>query len=416
MFNFYFFFILSAFIISSILTLVSSYLNLKHLSPEIPEEFRNDVSPEKYADSQKYTRDRTSFGIIALLVNSLLFLGFWFIGGFNYADLIARKISSHYILHGLAFFAILGAAQWIISLPFSLYSTFVIENRWGFNRTTVGTFISDRIKGIILSTIVGGPLVAFIIWFFSAMGSIAWLVAFAAAAGFSIILQFLAPVVIMPLFNKFTPLEDGELKEAITQMCHKAGFPFAGVYIVDGSKRSTKANAFFTGFGKTRRIALYDTLVNEHKTEEIIAVLAHEIGHWKHGHIRKSMILGLAEMAFMFWLMGMFISREGLFHAFAIENISVHAGMLLFATLFSPLSSLTGIAHLALSRRNEFEADAFSKEITGNWEALASGLQRLSLSSLSNLTPHPLHVFLNYSHPPVTDRIRKLRTLPETAS
>ncbi|MBN2722651.1 MAG: M48 family metallopeptidase [Deltaproteobacteria bacterium] len=378
------------------------------MSPKIPDAFKEHIDPETYRKGIKYQTERIHFGMFSTVFSSVIFLAFWFSGGFNFVDKTAISLSENYIFRGLLFFGILGVAQTVISIPVSAYSTFVIEKKYGFNKTTLDTWIRDRIKGTILSIVIGAPVLAFLIWFFTYLGNLAWIAAFAGISFLSILLQILAPILIMPLFNKFTPLEDGDLTEKIKELCIKAEFPYSGVYVVDGSKRSTKANAFFTGFGKTRRIALYDTLLETLTHDEIIGVLAHEIGHWQKKHLLRGIFSGLIQMAIMFYLMGIFLSKPGLFSAFRMENISVHAGMLLFTTLFTPLSTVSGILFNYFSRKHEYEADNAGKKLAGTGKHLAMGLIKLSVNNLSNLKPHPLNVFLHYSHPPVLERINNL--------
>jgi STE24 endopeptidase len=315
------------------------------------------------------------------------------------------------IWNGLIYIGILIILRGIISLPFSIYATFVIEARFGFNKTTVRTFILDIVKAVLLGIILGGPLLAGVLYFFQYAGPLAWLYCWLVVTVFSLVIQFIAPTWIMPLFNKFTPLEQGELREAIMTYAQNVHYSLLDIFVMDGSKRSTKSNAFFTGFGKNKRIALFDTLIQKHTTTELVSVLAHEIGHYKKRHIIQSMLIGILHTGLIFYLLSIFLSHEGLFAAFYMQNMSVYAGLIFFGMLYAPLEMILSIFLNIFSRRNEMQADRFAVETTGQGQSLISALKKLSADNLSNLTPHPLYVFLNYSHPPVLERIRRLSKL-----
>jgi STE24 endopeptidase len=312
------------------------------------------------------------------------------------------------IVKGLVFGGILIVLSQLVGIPFSIYHTFVLEERYGFNKTTPKTFVIDILKGLLLTVLLGAPVFALILWIFSSV-SLAWLWAWGALAIIGLFIQFIAPVVILPLFNKFTPLEEGELRSKIENFAVAQKFKLSGVFKIDGSKRSTKSNAYFTGFGKTKRIALFDTLIEKHTVGELVAVLAHEIGHCKRGHIKKGMVISLASSLLMFFILSLFITQQGLYTAFGIEGTPLYAGFIFFGFLYTPISMILGIAGSILSRKHEFEADAFAAETTGQPTALIDALKKLSVDNLSNLTPHPLKVFLEYSHPPVLERIKVLR-------
>lgn len=401
--------ILTAIVIDFVLDIISNRLNLKALSKELPEEFKGVYDQDTYAKSQEYTRVNTRFGFITGTFNLILLLGFWFAGGFNWLDQWARGFDFGVIGTGLIFIGALVLAKTIISIPFSIYSTFVIEEQFGFNKTTVKTFISDRIKGILLSVLIGGPLLAGIIAFFAYGGTWAWLYAWIAVTAFSLLMQYIAPTWIMPLFNKFKPLEEGELREAIENYAEKVDFPLQGIYVIDGSKRSAKSNAFFTGFGKNKRIALYDTLIENHTNDELVAVLAHEIGHYKKKHIVKNMTISILQTGIMFGLLSIFLQVPALFEAFHMEQMSVYAGLLFFGLLYSPVETLIGLGMQILSRKYEYEADEFAAKTISEKEEMVNVLKKLSKDNLSNLTPHPFYVFLNYSHPPALKRIEAIR-------
>ena len=408
--NPYLAFILVLLLFDWLRSVVVETLNLRHLSPDIPEEFRGVYDDEKYARSQRYTRDNTRFGLVQQSVMLPLTIAFILLGGFRWANQAAQSASDSLVVQGLVFGGILLLLGQLASLPFDLYDTFVIEERYGFNKTTPKTFVADRLKGLLLTALIGAPIFALVIWIFSSVPH-AWFWAWVATSLLQLFLLFIAPVAILPLFNKFTPLEAGELRDAIEQLAARQDYTLSGIFKIDGSRRSTKANAYFTGFGKTRRIALFDTLIDNHSVPELVAVLAHEIGHCKRGHIRKGLAVSLLSSLLMFFVLSLFLSRPGLYAAFGIDGTPVYAGLVFFGFLYSPIATLLGLIGNILSRRHEFEADAFAAEATGTPEQLVSALKKLSVDSLSNLTPHPLKVFLEYSHPPVLERIRALRAL-----
>ncbi len=403
--------ILAAIIIDFTLGIISNRLNLKALSKELPDEFSDVYDENTYAKSQEYTRVNTKFGFITGTFDLILLLVFWFAGGFNWLDQWAGGFEFGVIGTGLIFIGALMIAKMLISMPFSIYSTFVIEEKFGFNKTTAKTFAADRVKGLLLSVVIGAPLLAGIIAFFEFGGTWAWLYAWLAVTAFSLVMQYIAPTWIMPIFNKFTPLEEGELRQAIEEYAERVDFPLQGIYVIDGSKRSAKSNAFFTGFGKNKRIALFDTLIENHTTEELVAVLAHEIGHYKKKHIVKNMTISVLHTGIMFALLSIFLQVPALFDAFFMEEMSVYAGLLFFGLLYSPVETLLSIVMQVMSRKHEYEADAFAATTIGEKEEMVNVLKKLSKDNLSNLTPHPFYVFLNYSHPPALKRIEAIRTI-----
>jgi STE24 endopeptidase len=413
--NGYLIFVLALLVFDFALEFIVERLNIARLSPEIPEEFRGVYDAEKYAKSQNYTREGTRFEMLKSAIMLPLTIGFILLGGFHWTDAIARSAGWGLIPTGLIFAAILGALSMVVGLPFGIYDTFVIETRYGFNKTSPATFIADLAKEILLGAILGGAVLAGVLWFFTHAGNFAWLYAWGALAVFQLALMFIAPVVILPLFNKFTPLEDGELRQAIEKYAASQNVPLAGIFKIDGSKRSTKSNAYFTGFGRTKRIALFDTLIEKHTTPELVAVLAHEVGHSKLGHIKKSIVVSLTSSLLMFWILSRFIGEPRLYEAFKVPFTAVgghppiYAGLLFFGFLYAPISLVLGLLGNMLSRKHEFEADAFAAKTAGAAETMIAALKKLSVDNLSNLTPHPLKVFLEYSHPPVLARIAALR-------
>lgn len=402
-------FVLAALVAEYLLHRTADALNLSSLSPKIPSAFADVIDAEAYAKSQEYTRAKTRFAWVPATFSLIVTLAFWFAGGFEWTDELVRGWGYGPLVTGLLYIGLLCAASTLISLPFSAYSTFVIEERFGFNRTTVATFIADLLKGVLVGVLLGGPLLAAILWFFQETGNNAWWIAWVVAASFVVAIQFVAPAWIMPLFYKFESLEAGELKDAMLGYAGKVGFGMDDVYVIDGSRRSAKANAFFTGIGAKRRVALYDTLIEKHTTDELVAVVAHEIGHFKCGHIVKGMILSILQMGVVFFCLGIAIRTPELFEAFGVTRPSVWVGLVLFSLLWAPLSLGLSILMTAFSRKNEFEADAFARKTLGDGEVLAKALEKLSVDSLSNLTPHPFYVRLHYSHPPLSERLAALR-------
>lgn len=407
--NLYGIIILAALLLDYILNLAADLLNLKSMRRELPEEFQGVYDPEAYRKSQEYLRVKTRFGILTATVGLIALLAFWFSGGFNLIDQWVRGWGFGPIPTGLAYIGILVFLRGLLSLPFQIYDTFIIEQRFGFNKMTPATFVSDLIKGTALGLLLGGPLLAGILFFFHFAGELAWLYAWAAFTLFVFFVQFIAPTWIMPIFNKFTPLGEGELKERILSYARSVDFPVEQIYVIDGSRRSTKANAFFSGFGRHKRIALFDTLIAKQTVPEMVAILAHEIGHYKKKHILLGMALSIAHAGLMFFLLSIFLYRPGLYEAFYMEQPSIYAGLVFFSLLFTPVESILSIFLQALSRRNEYEADRFAAETFKHPEAMIGALKKLAVDHLSNVTPHPLHVILNDSHPPILQRIQAIR-------
>jgi STE24 endopeptidase len=402
--------ILVALVLEYVVDLVASLLNLGSLDPKLPEEFSGTYDAEKYERSQTYTRATTRFHLIETSFSLLLVLGFWRGGGFTWLDALTRGLERGPIVTGLAFMLLLVGGLKLIHLPFQLWSTFVIEERFGFNRTSAKTFWLDQFKALVLGGVLGGALMAAILFFFERTGASAWLWCWGTTTVFTLVAMFVAPTWIMPLFNKFTPLDEGELRDAILGYARSVSFPLEGLFVIDGSKRSSKANAFFTGFGQTKRVALFDTLVEGQTTQELVAIVAHEIGHYKRKHIQKGLLASILHFGLLFWLLSVFLRNEALFDAFGVAEPSVHAGLVFFGLLYTPIEMLLSVAMSAFSRKNEFEADAFAARTTGAPEELVSALKKLSSENLSNLTPHPFYVWLRYSHPPVLRRIAALRS------
>ncbi len=407
--NIYLAIILFIIIGNYVLNVVVETLNVRHIKTDLPEEFQGYYDAEKYKKAQSYLKENTRFEIVAETIMTSITLVFILIGGFNIADRIARGFQFGPIATGLIFAGILLLAYQLISIPFSAYSTFVIEEKYGFNRTTPKTFILDIFKSWLLIAAIGGTAFSLILWFFGKIGNLAWVYCWIAVVLLQIVLTFFAPLVILPLFNKFSPLKDGELKTAIENYAKSQHFKISGIFKMDASKRSAKSNAFFTGFGKFRRIVLFDTLIEKQTVDELVSILAHEMGHYKKKHILKSVVISSIKTGLMLFLVSLFINNKGLFSAFKMQNTSIYASLILFAFLYAPINMVVSVFLKILSRKHEYEADAYAVTTYGKPEAMISALKKLSVDNLSNLTPHPLKVFLSYSHPPVLERIKAIR-------
>lgn len=402
------------------LEFAATLLNLRAYPEKVPDELAEVTSAENLERGREYLGVNARFGTAQSVVSLMVLLSFWFAGGFGWLDSLSRTLVSGEVAAGLVFLSAIFIGQSLVSLPFSIYDTFVIENRFGFNRSTPATFIMDRIKGLVLAALIGLPLAAAVLWIFGNVGH-AWLWAWALVTVFQLLLTWLAPSLIMPLFNKFTPMPDGELKQEIEALGMRCDFPLDGVFIMDGSKRSTKANAFFTGLGKRKKIALFDTLVEKSSIPELIGVLAHEIGHFRRGHIKQRLAAGIVQTAAVFFLLGLATDPDGrfarlLFDAFGVENISPHVGLVLFFILLEPASRALGVLFNAWSRRHEFEADAYAAEMTGDATPLASALKKMTSDHLAHPSPAPLRVWLDYSHPPLVERLRALAAVRVAAA
>jgi STE24 endopeptidase len=411
--NVFSFIILGALILEYILELVANLLNLKALKLELPPALEGIYKAEDYRKSQEYIRATTRFGLIESTFTLFLLLAFWFSGGFNWFDQIVRTWSFIPLVSGLFYIGILVLVYSLIMLPFSVYSTFVIEERFGFNKTTPRTFLLDLIKGLVLALLIGGALLAGILALLEYVGSYAWLYCWAAVIMFSLGMQYVAPILIMPLFNKFTPMESGELREAIFRYTGSVNFPIKNVFVMDGSKRSSKSNAFFTGFGKNKRIALFDTLIAKHTVPEMVAVLAHEVGHYKKKHILQGLIISILHTGLLFFLFSLFLGNSDLYQAFYMEHESIYSGLLFFGLLYTPIDTVLSVIMQMISRKNEYEADRFAAETTDDPDILTNALKKLSATNMSNLTPHPFYVFMNYSHPPILQRLQAIQDIKQ---
>lgn len=402
-----FYILIAILIINFIIDKVLDFLNSKHFDDAIPIELDDVYEKEEYKKSQAYKKTNTRFSNITGLFSFTITLAFFIIDGFQFVDEIARSYSSNSVVISLIFFGIIMLGSDIINTPFSYYKTFVIEEKFGFNKTTVKTFFLDKIKGLLMTAILGGGILALIVWFYEYAGSNFWIYAWILVAAFSIIMNMFYSKLIVPLFNKQTPLEDGELKSAIQKYASKVGFKLNNIFVIDGSKRSTKANAYFSGFGAQKRITLYDTLINDLETEEIVAVLAHEVGHYKRKHIIFNLFSSILLTGFTLWLLSLFVSLPIFSEALGVAIPSFHIGLIAFGILYSPISEITGLFMNIMSRKFEYQADEYAKE-TFAGAPLISSLKKLSKNSLSNLTPHPAYVFMHYSHPTLLQRVKNL--------
>ena len=402
-----FFILIAIIIIEFVIDTTLDVLNAKHYGDKLPEPLQDVYDTEEYLKSQAYKKERFKFSMVSSVFSLVLLLAFFFLDGFAFLDELARQYTDHPILIALIFFGIIMLGSDILTTPFSYYSTFVIEEKYGFNKTTLKTFVLDKIKGWFMLIIVGGALLSLIIWFYQWAGSSFWLYAWAVIAVFSVVMNMFYAKLIVPLFNKQTPLEGGSLRQKIEAYASKVGFKLDNIFVIDGSKRSTKANAYFSGFGREKRITLYDTLINDLEEEEIVAVLAHEVGHYKKNHIIINLVTSIALTGFTLWLLSLCIGSPLLSQALGVATPSFHIGLIAFGILYSPISEITSLLMNFISRAFEYQADNFAKE-TYAGAPLISGLKTLSKNSLSNLTPHPAYVFMHYSHPTLLQRFRNI--------
>ncbi|PHR70298.1 MAG: peptidase M48 [Lutibacter sp.] len=403
-----FYIIIATIIINFIIDKIIDNLNAKHFDDILPNEVADVYEKEAYIKSQNYKKENFRFNSLTSLFSITLTLLFFFFDGFRLVDNYARSISDNPIVIALVFFGIIMLASDILTTPFAYYKTFVIEEKFGFNKSTKKLFWLDKVKGWLMSIIIGGLLLSLIIWFYQTSGKNFWIYAWALVAAFTLFMNMFYSTLIVPLFNKQTPLEDGELKSAIEKFAQKVGFKLDKVFVIDGSKRSTKANAYFAGFGKTKRIVLYDTLINDLSTDEIVAVLAHEVGHYKRKHIIFNLVSSIALTGLTLYILSLFIDSELLSQALGVSTPSFHIGMIAFGILYTPISEVTSLFMNYVSRKFEYQADNYAKEYFGA-EPLISSLKKLSKNSLSNLTPHKTYVFMHYSHPTLKERIVNLR-------
>ncbi len=403
--------ILAALVLEFTLKLAGNLLNLKALKLEPPPVLQGIYQPAEYHKSQEYLRATTRFALLESGLTLILLLIFWFSRGFSWFDMVVRSWQLAPLPSGLLYTGILFLTYHLLTLPFSIYATFVLEERFGFNRTTPRMFFTDQVKGIGLAVVLGGLLLAGLLALFQYAGSYAWLYCWATVIIYSLALQYIAPTWIMPLFNKFTPMAAGELRDAIMSYARSVDFPLQNVFVMDGSKRTSKSNAFFTGFGRNKRIALFDTLIAQHTVSGMVAILAHEISHYKKKHVLQGIIVGILQAGVILFLLSLFIHMPDLYQAFYMRQESIYAGVLFFGLLYTPIEMVLSVLMQMLSRKHEYEADRFAARTIADPQNLVQALKRLSADNLSNLTPHPFFVFLNYSHPPLSQRIPAIQSL-----
>ena len=407
--NFYYWIIIASLCLDYCLNNFARYLDIKNLSTNLPTEFQTYYDNKKYSLSQKYFLDNTKLSFITSSFNLFLILVVIYFGLFNSLDLEIRSLNCPPVFSGILFFAIIFFIQDMIGLPFSIYQTFIIEEKYGFNKTTFLTYILDRVKMYSVIALFGGSFLIGVLYFFEKYESFAWVYISILNGLFILIMQPIFTKFISPLFNSFTPLKDGQLKNEITSFLTRVNFPVNQIDVVDGSRRTTKANAYFSGFGKTKRIALYDTLIQNHSIKEVVSILAHEIGHYTNNHNIKNIIFSTVQMTILFFLLSLFINNKLLFKVFGMENFSIYASFLFFSILYSPVNLILSILMNNISTKHEFEADAFAKDKVGTGHHLINGLKKLTVTSFSNLNPSWLTIYLHHSHPPILERISKLK-------
>lgn len=404
-----FYIIIGIIFINFISDKVLGALNAKHFNDTLPKELEDVYDKKEYEKSQTYKATNYKFSNITSIFSLILTLAFFYFDGFEYVDNIARSYSSNNIIIALIFFGIIMLGSDLLTTPFSYYKTFVIEENFGFNKTSMNTFILDKIKGWLMLIIVGAGILSLILWFYEVTGTNFWLYAWALVTIFSVFMNMFYSKLVVPLFNKQVPLEGGDLRDKIAAYAATVGFKLNKIFVIDGSKRSTKANAYFSGFGSEKRVTLYDTLIKDLDEEEIVAVLAHEIGHYKRKHIIFNLLASISLTGFTLYILSILVSNPLLSNALGVEIASFHIGLIAFGLLYSPISEITNLIMNILSRKFEYQADNYAKNTYAS-EPLISSLKKLSKNSLSNLTPHPAYVFMHYSHPTLQERIKNLRS------
>jgi STE24 endopeptidase len=405
-----FYIIVGIVIFNYVLGRILEYLNSTRYDEKLPDEINDVYDQDQYQKSRAYKKVNYKFSVLTSTFSLLLILAMFFLEGFAFVDHLARSVTSNPILMAIIFFGILMFASDLINIPFDLYDTFVIEEKFGFNKTTPRTFVLDKIKSWLLGALIGGVILSVVIWFYQLTTVYFWIFAWIFFSLFSIFMTMFYSTLIVPLFNKQTPLEEGELRERITKMSEKVGFKLSNIYVIDGSKRSTKANAYFSGIGAKKRIVLFDTLIDELSRDEIIAVLTHEIGHYKKKHTLINVILSIINTGVILYIFSLLVGNPLLSEALGVEETSFHIALIAFGFLYSPISTILGLGMNNVSRKHEYQADRFAGE-KFKPTALIDALKNLSRKNLSNLTPHPVYVWFNYSHPTLLQRIRALKNI-----
>lgn len=394
-------------VVSFIIDFFLDYLNHQQWQKPLPNEISHLYTPEKFDEAKSYHRDNYKLDLISSIFSFVVILAMLFTSGFGKLHNWIATYNSNEIVQTLIFFGILFIASDIISLPFTIYSIFKIEEKYGFNKMSPGLFLTDKIKGYILTVILGGSILLAFTWFYNTAGNNFWWYAWIMLTSVTVFFAMFYTSLIVPIFNKLNPLEEGELRSQIINFTNKVDFPLSNIFLIDGSKRSTKANAYFSGFGKKKTIVLFDTLLKDHSTDELVGILAHEIGHYKKKHVITGIFMSVVQTGIMLFILSLTVGSEALTTAMGSEGVVFHLGLLAFGILYSPLSMFTGLVGSYISRKNEYEADDYAKE-HHRASALAESLKKLSINHLSNLNPHPWYVFFHYSHPPLVLRLKNL--------
>ena len=402
----WFFIIIGLVIFNYLFSNILDFLNHKNWKDDIPNELKGFYKKEKYKKAKDYSVSKNKIGFLSNTLSFAVVFSLLFFNGYGLINELVSSFETNFIRSGL-FFLILFLLNTLISLPFSYYNTFVIEEKFGFNKTTKITFFLDQVKSSILSILIGGVLLFLALYLYDTINQGFWLWLWIGLSLLMVLINMFYADIIVPIFNKLTPLEDGELRSKIEKYSNEVGYLLKNIYVIDGSKRSTKANAFFSGLGPRKTIALYDTLIEKHTVNELVAVLAHEVGHYKKKHIFSGLIFSIMQIGIITFFFELCLSLPEISQALGGLDVSFHLGIIGFSILFSPISILSGIFMNYISRKNEFEADDYAKQ-TFNGEDLALALKKLSVDSLSNIYPHPLYVFFHYSHPPLIKRLRAL--------
>jgi len=404
--------LITAIIIANYLIgLVLELLNIRHSKIPLPSEAKGIYDQESYEKSQRYQMEKTRFSFITSGISILITLSFLLLGGFGWLDELVSPITDNSVFRALIYFAVLFLANDLLNLPFQLYSLFVIEEKYGFNKTTSGTFVKDKLKGYILAAILGTLIVGGLLLLIEQLGSSFWIYFWIAISLFMVVMNMFYTTLILPLFNKLTQLEDGALRSSIEAFSEKVDFPLTNIFVIDGSRRSSKANAFFSGLGKKKKVVLYDTLIEKHEVSELVAIFAHEVGHYKKRHIILSMVLSILQTGVMLFLLSLMVFNQNLTAALGGHGVLIHLNLIAFGILYSPISMITGLLMSIVSRKNEYEADRYAAEYFDG-DKLSTALKKLAKDNLSNLTPHPAFVFVHYSHPTLLQRLDALARVP----
>ena len=407
------FFIIVVFLcLDFVLERVLESLNSKHMSPVLPDSLKGIYDEKEYSRFQSYKRENGRLDSWSSGVGFVVMIVFLVAGGFGWYNSWVVSLTDSVVWQTILFVVGLSVVSSVLDIPFDYYATFRIEEKYGFNKTTRRVYWLDTVKELVLSLVLGGVLLALVVWFYTWAGTYFWLYAWGAVTLLSVFMAMFYSQLIVPLFNKQTPLQEGALRDKIQAFAGKVGFKLDNIYVIDGSKRSTKANAYFTGLGPKKRVVLYDTLIDELTEEEIVAVLAHEVGHYKKRHTLRSMVVSVIQMGVLFWLFSLCVNNAALSEALGGDRAYFQLGLIAFAILYSPVNLILGVGMNVWSRSNEYEADAFAaRYYKGDY--LVSGLKKISVKSLSNLTPHPLYEYIYYSHPSLLKRIDAIKRIHE---